>query len=677
MALPFSRKKSSLRLMKAGISRLVDTIEAMKESVAGADEEEEEIEYEWVEYEVDDNHVLEDDEVLAEDLVDSDEIDEDGADQTFEEDEDDALPDTIASEAEKEQAVMAAEAAELATWRTELDALLKDREERSAYFKTYLSDSEARFQRMLANTRAQLAGEDPRSREIAEEAAKVAAEDALAAEAAPEPEPIVQPVDLSEYQVPTIELLDKPNISSVTLVTPEALEAQKNALQDAIDSFAVDAHVYDALIGPRITQFRVQPGMGVRVESIVALQKNIALALATTNIRMQAPIPGEPFVGIEIGNSNSVPIALRTLLQSKAWRDCDYEIPLIMGLDIQGKPIITDLAKAPHLLIAGATGSGKSVCMSTLILSMLYKFKPDELELVLIDPKRVEFGLFRQVPHLIHSVVADAKPAVQVLKWVVAEMERRYEVLAEKQVRNIAGYNEKAAAEGFKKMPFTVVIIDELADLMMTSKGDAEGALARIAQLSRAVGIHTIVATQRPSVNVITGIIKANFPTRIAFQVSSNVDSRTILDCKGAESLLGRGDFLFNPPGIARLIRIQSPMVEDHEIIQVVEHISGQRLPEFRVDLSTVAPVDQGGTQMGIESIEGEDDEALLKKAMLTVAESQKASTSFLQRRLRIGYNRAALLMEELEDRMHVGPQNGSTPREVFITPEEVEWCKK
>jgi S-DNA-T family DNA segregation ATPase FtsK/SpoIIIE len=265
-----------------------------------------------------------------------------------------------------------------------------------------------------------------------------------------------------------------------------------------------------------------------------------------------------------------------------------------------------------------------------------------------------------------------------VLKWVVKEMERRYEVLAEKQVRNIAGYNDKATEDGFKKMPYTVVIIDELADLMMTSKGEAEGALARIAQLSRAVGIHTIVATQRPSVNVITGIIKANFPTRIAFQVSSNVDSRTILDCKGAESLLGKGDFLFNPPGIARLIRIQSPMVQDHEIISVVKHIAGQRLPEFRVDLKSIpaSGEDMAGSQIGIDGIDGEDDEALLKKAMLTVAESQKASTSFLQRRLRIGYNRAALLIEELEDRMHIGPQNGSTPREVFLTPEEVEWCK-
>jgi len=639
--------------MKAGLNRLVDTIETMKGSFTNADDEEDDtVEYEWVEYEIDDD----------EELAEGDEF----------------VPEAVIDEAEKEQAEQNAESAELAQWRGELDASLKDRDERTQYFKTFLNDSDTRYRRMLEGTRAQLSGEDPHAREIADQKAQQAADDALApAEPEPESESIEQPVDISEYRHPTIALLDKPDVTSVTLVTPEALESQKNALQDSIDSFAIDAYVYDALIGPRITQFRVQPGMGVRVESITALQKNIALALATTSIRMQAPIPGEPFVGIEVGNTNSVPISIRTILQTKAWRECDYEIPLIMGLDIQGKPIITDLAKAPHLLIAGATGSGKSVCMSTLILSMLYRFRPDELELVLIDPKRVEFGLFKQIPHLIHSVVADAKPAVQVLKWVVAEMERRYEVLAEKQVRNIAGYNQKAEAEGFKKMPFTVVIIDELADLMMTSKGDAEGSLCRIAQLSRAVGIHTIVATQRPSVNVITGIIKANFPTRIAFQVSSNVDSRTILDCKGAESLLGRGDFLFNPPGISRLIRIQSPMVEDHEIMRVVEHMSGQRLPEFRVNLASVESSDpQTGTQMNIEGIEGADDEALLKKALLIVAETQKASTSFLQRRMRIGYNRAALLMEELEDRMHIGPQNGSTPREVFITPEEVEWCK-
>jgi S-DNA-T family DNA segregation ATPase FtsK/SpoIIIE len=647
MALSFSRNKNSLRRMKAGLSRLVDTVQTMKENL---NSQEEEYEYVW-EYEDDDSE---------------------------EEIEDEELPEAVVADVRREEASIAAEQEELAQWRTELEAILKDRAERGLYFKDYANESQQRYNRMLQSARDQLAGIDPRSREVAEIAEREAIEKTKAAEQEAAPEPVEQPVELADYQYPGIELLDKSDVDAVTLVTPEALEAQKNTLQDTLDSFAVDAYVYDALIGPRITQFRVQPGMGVRVEAITALQKNISLGLATSSIRMQAPIPGEPFVGIEIGNTNSVPISLRSLLSTKAWTQNDYEIPLVMGLDIQGKPIITDLAKAPHLLIAGATGSGKSVCMSTLILSLLYKFKPDELELVLIDPKRVEFGMFRQVPHLIHSVVTEAKSAVQVLNWVVKEMERRYEVLAEKQVRNIAGYNAKAETDGFKKMPFTVVIIDELADLMMTSKGEAEGALARIAQLSRAVGIHTIVATQRPSVNVITGIIKANFPTRIAFQVSSNVDSRTILDCKGAESLLGKGDFLFNPPGIARLIRIQSPMVQDHEIISVVEHISGQRLPEFRVDLKSLpaSGENMSGSQMGIDGIEGDDDEALLKKAMLTVAESQKASTSFLQRRLRIGYNRAALLIEELEDRMHIGPQNGSTPREVFITPEEVEWCK-
>ncbi|MGB0257927.1 MAG: DNA translocase FtsK, partial [Coraliomargarita sp.] len=473
-------------------------------------------------------------------------------------------------------------------------------------------------------------------------------------------------------------LLEAADLSKTVLMEPEALEGQKNSLQETMDSFAVDAYVYDAILGPRITQFRVQPGMGVRVESIAGLQKNIALALATTNIRVQAPIPGEPFVGIEVGNANSVPIHLRSMLESRAWRESEMEIPLVLGMDIQGKIMLADLAKAPHLLIAGATGSGKSVCMSNLILSLLYKFRPDELELVLIDPKRVEFGLFKEIPHLIHSVVTEPKPAVQILKWVVAEMERRYQVLADKQVRNLAGYNAKAEAEGFKKMPYQVVIIDELADLMMTSKGEAEAALARIAQLSRAVGIHTIIATQRPSVNVLTGVIKANYPTRIAFQVSSQVDSRTILDCKGAESLLGQGDMLFNPPGIARLIRIQSPLVHDHEIRNVVDNLAAQRTAEHRVDLSSIpaSGSDQSGSQLDIDGIEGEDDEALLKKALLTVAETQKASTSFLQRRLRIGYNRAALLIEELEDRMYIGPQNGSTPREVFITPEEIEWAK-
>lgn len=630
--------------MKSGLKRLLDKVDEMREYIQPDEEEWEEVyEYEEVEEE-------------------------------FPEEEE--LPEEIVADEQREEARLEEEHKQLDTWRQALAEQQRNREERSSYFEQFANDSRERYQRMLQSAMDQISGvnlAEPEELDVETTALNEPAQNV----SEPEPEPVNNP-DIELYQRPSLQLLQPADLSKTTLVSAEALEGQKNSLQEALDSFAVDAYVYDALVGPRVTQFKVQPGMGVRVESISALQKNIALAMANNNIRIQAPILGEPFVGIEVGNANSVPILIRSMLESRAWHESDASIPLVLGMDIQGKIIITDLAKAPHLLIAGATGSGKSVCMSTLILSMLYKFRPDELELVLIDPKRVEFGLFKEIPHLIHSVVTEAKPAVSVLKWVVAEMERRYQVLADKQVRNLAGYNAKAEKEGFPKMPFQVVIIDELADLMMTSKGEAEGALARIAQLSRAVGIHTIIATQRPSVNVLTGVIKANYPTRIAFQVSSQIDSRTILDSKGAESLLGAGDLLFNPPGIARLIRIQSPFVQDQEIATVVEHVSSQRKAEHRVSLSGFEAMegDRSGVQLGMEDIEGDDDEALFKKALITVAESQKASTSFLQRRLRIGYNRAALLIEELEDRMHIGPQNGSTPREVFITPEEIEWAK-
>jgi S-DNA-T family DNA segregation ATPase FtsK/SpoIIIE len=651
MPLDSLKQTKSLRRMKSGLKRLIEKVDEMRDSMESDDES---VEYVYEEIELGDDEEVPEGYVLEEEI-----------------------PEAIREDERREDEERQAEQAQLDAWRAEHAALQIKREESAAYFKQFEQDSRARYERMLQSVREEIhrpaAAEPPESEELPEEDLNAPVEN-LESE---EPERIDNP-DINLYQRPSIKLLEKADLSSTVLMTPEALEAQKNALQDALDSFAVDAYVYDAVVGPRVTQFRVQPGMGVRVESIAGLQKNIALAMANNNIRIQAPIPGEPFVGIEVGNANSVPIRIRSMLESRAWHESDAAIPLIMGMDIQGKIIITDLAKAPHLLIAGATGSGKSVCMSTLILSLLYKFRPDELELVLIDPKRVEFGLFKDIPHLIHSVVTEPKPAVSVLKWVVAEMERRYQVLADKQVRNLASYNQKAEQEDFAKMPFQVVIIDELADLMMTSKGDAEAALARIAQLSRAVGIHTIIATQRPSVNVLTGVIKANYPTRIAFQVSSQIDSRTILDGKGAESLLGAGDFLFNPPGIARLHRIQSPFVQDHEIAQVVEHVASQRKAEHRVSLSGFEAngKEPSGTQLDIEGFEGDEDEALLRKALVIVAENQKASTSFLQRRLRIGYNRAALLMEELEDRMHVGPQNGSTPREVFITPEEIEWAK-
>ncbi|MBD5778949.1 DNA translocase FtsK [Pelagicoccus sp. NFK12] len=567
------------------------------------------------------------------------------------------LPDDLVRIAQLESETLAAERRQIEKWRAELEATLRDREERQAYFADLAAERESRFKLMLESAQAQLAGRPP-------------VEEPEPAEEEPEAPtaPIAEPIPAGPYNTPTLELLEASSIEDAILVSPETLEEQELKLQGVLDNFAVDAMVYDAVVGPRVTQFRIRPGIGVRVEKISGLQKNISLNLAQTNVRIQAPIPGEPFVGVEIGNGNTLPIRLRSVFESKAWQHGSETIPLAIGMDIQGKIIVADLAKAPHLLIAGATGSGKSVCMSNLIVSLLYKFTPAELELVLIDPKRVEFGLFKEVPHLIHPVVGDPKTAVLLLKWVVKEMENRYEILAEKQVRNIASYNAKAEAQGFDKMPFMVVIIDELADLMMTSKGEAEASLARIAQLSRAVGIHTIIATQRPSVNVITGVIKANYPTRIAFQVSSIVDSRTILDCKGAESLLGQGDMLFNPPGFARLVRIQSPMVQDEELTRVVTHVSAAQPDRNRVDLSSFTQSSEGTAE---SLADGADD--LYMQALAIVAETQKASTSYLQRRLRIGYNRAATLIEEMEDRFHIGPQNGSTPREVFVTQEDLQ----
>lgn len=633
MALPFSKKQKSITRVKAGVKRFLSTVA-----------------------------------VEVKDLIKNEEFEDD-------EDYEDDLPEEILNEAKQEIDALALEEAEMNQWRAELQAELKDRNERKAYFQTYLADSEKRFEELVLEAKEKLAGKPIPVPDAIPDAPETLDEktDPVAAQV----EETEQPISLEDYQAPTIELLERASYDSPIMVEADSLENQQRSLQATLDNFSVDAFVYDAIVGPRVTQFRIQPGIGVRVESISSLQKNISLALTNSNIRIQAPIPGEPFVGIEVGNGNTIPVRLRSMFESEAWKTNTSEIPLVMGMDIQGKIIVTDLARAPHLLIAGATGSGKSVCMANLILSLLYNFKPDELELVLIDPKRVEFGMFKKIPHLIHSVVAEPKQAVRVLNWVVREMENRYEILAEKQVRNIAGYNEKAKREGFKKLPFMVVVIDELADLMMTSKGDAEAALARIAQLSRAVGIHTVIATQRPSVNVITGVIKANYPTRIAFQVSSYIDSRTILDCKGAESLLGKGDFLFNPPGIARLLRIQSPFVEDDEIERVVEYVSAQRSAEHRVDLSDIPEPGEGKGNAALGEIDSSDDEALFKQALLTVAETQKASTSFLQRRLRIGYNRAATLIEEMEDRMYIGPQSGSTPREVFVTSADCEWCKQ
>jgi S-DNA-T family DNA segregation ATPase FtsK/SpoIIIE len=402
--------------------------------------------------------------------------------------------------------------------------------------------------------------------------------------------------------------------------------------------------------------------LGVRVESISALSKNFALALAAESVRIQAPIPGKPYVGIEIPNGNVTPLSLGLMLQSKAWKETRAKIPLLLGMELGGSLCIADLAAAPHMLIAGATGSGKSVCMNTLLISLLSRFTPDELELVLIDPKRVEFGAYNILPHLVRPVVTESKMVVSALQWVVREMEERYKTLAEVNMRNLAGYNELMDEQGLKRMPYLVVIVDELADIMLTAGADVETALARIAQLSRAVGIHVIIATQRPSVNVITGMIKANFPTRIAFKVSSQIDSRTILDGKGAEALRGQGDMLFSPPGIGTLHRVQGPYVSDAEIAAVVGFCADQRMQNFRATAVSLQPVEPTASP-AVEM----DEDPLLQQAIEIILRDQRATTSYLQRCMRIGYNRAANLIEELEARGIVGPQIGNTPREILL----------
>ena len=558
----------------------------------------------------------------------------------------------------------AADESRLSFWREELESRLEERATLRARHRDQLEDALDQLETLRQSAQ---------QRSLEASVPEDAVAPAPAPPAGPLPEKAPDPFtteEMANYRFPSLELLRAPSANEHEFTAPDDLAADKQRLQDALDSFSVDALVHDSIVGPRVTQFRVRPGFGVRVEAIASLEKNIALAMSANAVRIQAPIPGESYVGVEIPNRNSAALTLRGSFESADWRATQGELPLILGLDIAGRHILCDLARAPHLLIAGATGSGKSVCISNLILSLIYRFRPDELELMLIDPKIVEFAIYRDLPHLIHPVVTEPKQAVQALKWLVREMERRYEILAEKNVRNLAGYNAKATAEGFAKLPHIVLVIDELADLMMTAAQEVETPIARLAQMSRAVGIHTVLATQRPSVNVITGIIKANYPTRIAFQVSSQIDSRTILDGKGAESLQGRGDMLYSPPGLGRLQRLQAPFVDDSEIERIVATLKTQVQPRYRVELR---PEDIPGPS---ESIDGATIDVgadpMIKEALEVISSHGRASTSYLQRRLKIGYNRAASLMEEMEQRRYIGPQVGNNPREIYVQPGDI-----
>ena len=511
---------------------------------------------------------------------------------------------------------------------------------------------------------------------------------------------------IGNYQLPSMDFLGFPDQTVKPTESKEELMANARLMQSTLAQFDIDVSVGDITKGPTITRYELHPAPGVKLEKIAGLNNNIAAALKAERINILAPIPGKSSVGVEVPNLVKTKVIMRDLLESEEWHKTKARIPLALGKDVYGHPIIADLGEMPHLLIAGSTGSGKSVCINSIIASLLYKFRPDELRFVMIDPKVVELQQYNALPHLVVPVVNDPKKVILALRWVVNEMEKRYQIFAKVGVRNIKSFNERpkgkpapppepelplmakkekieAGADGFAvevdeeivvprdddivipdRLSYIVVIIDELADLMLVAPADVEMAIARITQMARAAGIHCIVATQRPSVDVITGVIKANIPARIAFQVAARVDSRTILDAMGADKLLGKGDMLFLPPGSAKLIRAQGALITDQEIQSVVDFIAAQSKPSYEMDIHQQLSKPSSGldNESGID-----EDEEIIQQCVEVIRSEQKASVSLLQRRLRLGYGRAARIMDELENRGIVGPSNGAEPREILI----------
>ena len=502
-----------------------------------------------------------------------------------------------------------------------------------------------------------------------------------------------------DYVFPPLSLLAEPQ--GIGSMHQEDHAGTMGALVRTLDEFGVKVIPGEIHTGPVITRYEVKPAPGVRVEKIVNLDKNIALGLQAMSVRILAPVPGKGTVGIEVPNKVAEAVCMRDIVESKAWADANAEIPVVLGKDVTGKPMVMDLTKMPHVLIAGSTGSGKTVCINAIIASLLYHSGPEDLRFIMVDPKVVEMQMYNALPHMLIPVVTEAKKVPGALKWLIAEMEHRYQIFAKTNVRNIAGFNakllkdkeEQAKAEAMdaemtpeeraavsnmevprdddafeipkKKLPYIVCVIDELADLMMVAPADIETCIARIAQLARAAGIHLVLATQRPSVNVVTGVIKANLPSRISFKVASKIDSRTILDGGGAEALIGKGDMLFIPPGTSSLVRAQGAFVSDDEINAIVEFLQEKNDPPVFAE-AVQQQIDAGGEEGGgIDG--GEEADELLPDAIDVLRSTKRASTSMLQRRLRVGYNRAARLMEVLEDRGIVGPENGSSPREILV----------
>lgn len=473
-----------------------------------------------------------------------------------------------------------------------------------------------------------------------------------------------------QYKFPPLDLLNKSkgeNKNADNVLREKAIK-----LEETLKNFHVDAKVVDVTQGPAVTRYEIQPAVGVKVASIVRLADDIALNLEAKSIRIEAPIPGKAAVGIEVENDNINFVNLRDIIGSKEFKEAKSRISFAVGKDISGNAIVGDLKSMPHMLIAGSTGSGKSVCVNSIILSILYKAKPEEVKLVLIDPKVVELGNYNGIPHLLIPVVTEPGKAAAALNWAVAEMTDRYKKFAEEGVRDLESYNElvKANGEEDKYLPQIVVIIDELADLMMAAPSQVEESICRLAQMARAAGMHLIVATQRPSVDVVTGVIKANIPSRIAFAVSSQVDSRTIIDMGGAEKLVGKGDMLYSPIGIGKPLRVQGAFVSDAEVNKVIEHVKAQA-SEAEYSEDVLYSIEKSNVQT-----DADDGDELLAEAIETVVHSGQASVSMLQRRFRIGYNRAARIVDMMEARGVIGPADGSRPRQVLMTEEELEALK-
>ena len=503
------------------------------------------------------------------------------------------------------------------------------------------------------------------------------------AEKEPKTRIVPMSVPQKEYEFPSLVLLKKNiNKTSKQAVSKELRETAAK-LQQTLQSFGVGVTVTNASCGPAVTRYELQPEQGVKVSKIIGLADDIKLNLAATDIRIEAPIPGKSLVGIEVPNKENSMVGLRELLESEEFRTHKSRLAFGVGKDIGGQVIIGDISKMPHLLIAGATGSGKSVCINTLIISLLYKSSPADVKMIMIDPKVVELSVYNGIPHLLIPVVTEPKKAAGALNWAVAEMTGRYEKFAQYGVRNINGYNEKIRTLGDdipekdrpEKMPHIVIIVDELADLMMVAPGDVEDAICRLAQLARAAGIHLVIATQRPSVNVITGLIKANIPSRIAFAVSSSVDSRTIIDIGGAEKLLGRGDMLYYPQGLQKPIRVQGAFVSDAEVSAVVESLTSQK---DVIGGGTRTDVVLDGAGSSAKGAAGPERDELFLQAARAVLEKDKASIGNLQRMFRIGFNRAARIMDQLAEAGVVGEDQGTKPRQILMSPEQFEtWAEE